>query len=82
MTLNSSGVPPFARTPALTDAATLARWMFSGAISFHELATATRGLSSSAAVRPAPAYQLRAKIRSNPEWREALRRVMAKVSQC
>ncbi len=69
ITLNSSGVPPADRTPALTASETERRWMFSGATSFHELATAMRGRSSSAAVRPAPAYQLLAKILSNPACR-------------
>src|SRR5262245_56840710 len=75
MRLNSSGVAPPLRTPALTASASARKCTFSGAISFHEFATPVRGRLSSSLVLPAPRYQLRVKIRSRPACRPRLRKV-------
>ncbi len=44
--LSSIGVPPAARIPSLTFAASARRWKLQGIVSIHVLATATIGLLS------------------------------------
>ena len=44
--LSSIGVPPAARMPSLTLAASARRWKLHGIVSIHVLATATSGLAS------------------------------------
>ena len=43
---SSIGVPPAARIPSLTFAASARRWKLHGIVSIHVLATATIGLAS------------------------------------
>src|SRR5262249_39278432 len=64
--LNSSGVPPAARTPSFTFAARRRRWQQQGPISVQVLAIATSGFSRSSRVNPVAAYMARAGARSGP----------------
>ena len=74
--LNSMGVPPAARMPALT---TSARWrwlMLQGIVSIQVVATPTIGLARSSSVKPMALSIARAPARSGPsvraaEWRLA-----------
>ena len=52
MVLNSTGVPPAARTPAFTCSETPRRWELQGIISIHVLAIPIRGLRRSSSVNP------------------------------
>ena len=51
--LNSIGVPPAARTPSFTSAASVRRWRLHGPISIHVLATPMSGFLRSASEKPA-----------------------------
>src|SRR6476660_6325321 len=64
--LNSIGVPPAARIPALTDTASSRRWKLHGPISIHVLSTPTTGRFRSARVNPAAWSIARAGARLGP----------------
>ena len=74
--LNSIGVPPAARMPALTCSAS-SRWlMLQGIVSIQVVATPTSGLARSSSVNPMALSIARAPARSGPsviaaEWRLA-----------
>ena len=74
--LNSIGVPPAARMPALTCSASR-RWLrLQGIVSIHVVATPTSGLARSSSVNPTALSIARAPARSGPsvraaEWRFA-----------
>ena len=64
--LNSIGVPPAARIPALTDSASR-RWLkLQGMVSIHVVATPTIGLARSSSVKPIALSIARAPARSGP----------------
>ena len=50
MVLNSIGVPPAARMPSLTFAASARRWMLHGIVSIHVEATPMIGLARSSSL--------------------------------
>jgi hypothetical protein len=52
--LNSIGVPPAARTPSLTLAASARRWKLHGMVSIQVDATPTIGRASASASKPIP----------------------------
>ena len=52
--LNSIGVPPAARTPSLTFAASRRRWKLHGMVSVHVLAMPTIGRWSASSSNPMP----------------------------
>ena len=52
--LSSIGVPPAARMPSLTFAASARRWMLHGIVSIHVEATPTIGLLSASSSKPMP----------------------------
>ena len=74
--LNSIGVPPAARIPALTPSARR-RWLrLQGIVSIQVVATPTSGLARSSSVNPTALSIARAPARSGPsvrasEWRLA-----------
>ncbi len=70
--LNSTGVPPAARTPAFTCFAS-SRWLkLHGIVSIHVVATPTSGRARSSSVRPMPLSIARAGARSGPSVIAAL----------
>ena len=64
--LNSKGVPPAARTPALTCSAKVRRWKLQGPISVQVLAMPINGLLRSASVKPTAFIIARAGARLGP----------------
>src|SRR5262249_25824800 len=64
--LTSSGVPPAARMPSLTDAASSRRCRLQGPISIHVLAIPINGLRRSASEKPAALNIARAPARCGP----------------
>ena len=52
--LSSIGVPPAARMPSLTFAASARRWKLQGIVSIHVEATPMIGLLSASASKPMP----------------------------
>ncbi len=72
--LNSSGVPPASRMPALTPAARSRRWRLQGPISIHVLATPMSGRARSPSEKPAALSMALAGARWGPCVRAALRR--------
>ena len=71
--LNSTGVPPASRMPALTCSASARRCTLQGVTSVHVLATPTSGFSRSASVNPAPLSIARAGARAVPFFSASLR---------
>ena len=71
--LNSTGVPPASRMPALTCSASARRCTLQGVTSVHVLATPTSGFSRSASVKPAPLSMARAGARAVPFFSASLR---------
>src|SRR5213078_1526419 len=74
--LNSIGVPPAARTPALTNSARRRWLMLHGIVSIQVVATPTIGFARSSSVNPIALSIDRAPARSGPsvmaaEWRLA-----------
>ena len=63
---NSMGVPPAARTPALTASAILSRSIWPGTISLYEHTTPIRGRDISSSVRPRAYMRLRLGARPMP----------------
>jgi hypothetical protein len=51
---SSIGVPPAARMPSLTLAASARRWKLQGIVSIHVFATATRGRARASSSNPIP----------------------------
>src|ERR1700756_3812209 len=66
MVLNSMGVPPAARMPSFTLAASRLRWKLQGIVSIQVLATPMRGLRRSSSVNPMALNMARAPARSRP----------------
>ena len=64
--LNSIGVPPAARTPALTNSASRRWLMLHGIVSIQVVATPTIGLARSSSVNPIALSIDRAPARSGP----------------
>ena len=54
MVLNSIGVPPAARMPSLTLAASARRWKLQGIVSIQVVATPMIGLASASSSKPMP----------------------------
>src|SRR4051794_11872371 len=67
--LNSIGVPPAARMPSLTFAASARRWKLQGIVSIHVEATPMIGLARSSVVKPMPFKYARAGARAGPSVR-------------
>ena len=64
--LNSMGVPPAARTPALTCSARPRRWKLQGIASIQVLAIPIVGRDSASSSKPIPFMYARAAARSGP----------------
>ena len=62
--LNSIGVPPAARMPSFTFAASARRWKLQGIVSIQVLATPMIGLARASASKPMPLRYERAAARS------------------
>src|SRR3954462_262266 len=67
--LNSIGVPPAARTPSLTFAASARRWKLQGIVSIHVEATPTIGRLRASSSYPMPLRYARAAARGGPSVR-------------
>ena len=73
MVLNSMGVPPAARMPSLTLAASRRRWKLQGMVSIQVLATPMSGLLRSLSVNPMALNMARAGAWSRPSVMPRLR---------
>src|SRR6185437_15498818 len=73
MVLNSMGVPPAARTPSFTFAASRRRWKLQGMVSIQVLATPINGLARSSLVKPMALNMERAPARWRPSVMSRLR---------
>ena len=81
MVLNSIGVPPAARMPALTDSARRRWFRLQGIVSIHDVATPTIGCARSSSVNPTALSIDRAPARLGPSVRAWLCRLPGSVGR-
>ena len=77
--LSSIGVPPAARMPSLTFAASARRWKLQGIVSIQVEATPMIGLARSSSLKPMPLRYARAAARCGPSVRARLRCLTSKA---
>ena len=80
--LNSMGVPPAARIPSLTLAASRRRWKLHGPISIHVFATPTMGRDRSSSEKPTAFNIARDGARSGPSVITRLRGFKFSAIKC